>query len=72
MKQTALRLLWSAFLVACAAEFVVFAMVDPHDFTLFGRPLEHGRIAAYSIFFFVFWGVGAASAALAFFLAPRD
>jgi hypothetical protein len=71
MKARALRIVWAAFLVACAAEFAVFAVVDPHDFTLLGRPLESGRTAAYSIFFLAFWAAGVASAALASFLAPR-
>jgi len=66
-----LRILWAAFLVACAAEFAFFAVVDPHDLAILGRPVEAGRMAIYTAGFFVFWCVGAASAALTRFLA-RD
>jgi hypothetical protein len=67
--RTGLRVLWAAFLVASAAEFAFFALVDPHDVAVLGHPVEAGRMAVYTAGFFVFWVVGAASAALAFFLA---
>lgn len=73
MATGAMRILWAAFLVASGAEFVFFAIVDPHDLTVLGRPVEAGRTAVYTAFFFLFWAIGAASAGLAYFLgrAPR-
>lgn len=66
-----LRVAWASFLVACAAEFAFFAVVDPHDLAILGRPVEAGRMAVYTAGFFLFWLVGAAAAALSLFLA-RD
>jgi hypothetical protein len=59
---------WPAFLVACAMEFVFFALFDPSDLTLFGGPLEASRMTIYSVGFFVFWTMGAASSFLTCFL----
>jgi hypothetical protein len=64
---TALRILWPSFLVACVAELVFFSVFDPVDFQLFG-PLGLSRRAGYSIGFFLFWAVAAASSALTFVL----
>jgi hypothetical protein len=61
--------LWPAFLVAGLAEFLCFSIFDPHDLTFFGRPVEASRQAVYTVGFFGFWVVGAASAALTLFLA---
>lgn len=74
MRRTARRIfvvLWPAFLVAAGAEFVFFSIFDPHDLTFFGRPIEASRTTVYSIGFFCFWSVGAASAALTLLLLPR-
>ena len=60
---TALRILWPSFLVACVAELVFFSLFDPVDFQLFG-PLGLSRRAGYSIGFFLFWAIAAASSAL--------
>ena len=59
----ALRILWPSFLVACVAELAFFSVFDPVDFQLFG-PLGLSRRAGYSIGFFLFWGIAAASSAL--------
>lgn len=61
-------ILWPAFLVACAMEFVFFTIFDPADLHLFGEPLEASRMAIYSVGFFVFWALGAASSFLTCFL----
>ncbi len=60
--------LWPGFVVAIPAVGVVFSLVDPHDLHLLGRPLEAGRLAAYSMGFLFFWALGAASSALTCFL----
>ena len=67
----AIAVLWPAFLVAGGAEFLFFSLFDPHDLTLFGRPLETSRQAIYTVGFFCFWALGAASAAITLLLA-RD
>lgn len=63
----ALWILWPSFLVACVAELAFFSVFDPVDFQLFG-PLGLSRRAGYSIGFFLFWGIAAASSALTCFL----
>lgn len=61
-------ILWPAFLVACAMEFVFFSLFDPSDLTLFGTPMDASRMTIYSVGFFVFWAMGAASSYLTCFL----
>lgn len=55
---------WPAFLVAGVLEMLVFAVVDPHDMQWFGQPIELSRQGIYTVSFFVFWAVTAASSAL--------
>jgi hypothetical protein len=57
-------ILWPAFLVAGVLEMLVFAMVDPQDLNWFGQPVTMSREGIYTLAFFVFWGVTAASSAL--------
>lgn len=60
---------WPAFLLAAVLEMIVFAMVDPSDLHwVGGRPLEWSRQAVYTVAFFVFWAVTAASSALSVLL----
>jgi hypothetical protein len=59
--------LWPSFLAAGAAEVAFFTLFDPSDF-------DAGRLAAYSMGFFLFWALAATSSALTCFLlasAPR-
>ncbi len=60
---------WPAFLLAGVLEMLVFAFVDPGDLHWYGRPLEWSRAAVYTISFFAFWAVTAASSALTVLLA---
>ena len=69
--QRTMWILWPSFLVAAVAEMVFFAVFDPGELTLFGRSIELSRTAMYSIGFFMFWGLGAASSWLSMFL-ERD
>ena len=72
MKRRLIYILWPSFLVAAAADALFFTVFDPADFTLFG-PFGLGRLAAYSIGFLIFWGLGAASSAFTCFLQrPRE
>jgi hypothetical protein len=61
--------LWPSFLMACAAELAFFALFDPSDLHLFGVPIGAGRMTVYTIGFFAFWAIGAASSAITVFLA---
>jgi hypothetical protein len=56
--------LWPAFLVAGVLEMLVFAVVDPSDLHWFGQPVTMSRQGIYTVSFFVFWAVAAASSAL--------
>ena len=54
-------ILWPSFLVAGAAEGVFFSLVNPQEFYLLGNVVDFPPIATYSIGFFAFWAVCAAS-----------
>lgn len=54
-------IIWPSFLVAGIAEVVFFTIVDPQALYLFGQPVSFSRLATYSIGFFGFWAICAAS-----------
>ncbi|APR06025.1 hypothetical protein [Thauera chlorobenzoica] len=56
-----IQVLWPSFLVAAIAEAVFFLVIDPRTLYLFGEPVDFGPVATYSIAFFCFWLVCAAS-----------
>lgn len=58
-----MAILWPAFLLACALEFVVFSMVDPSELHWGGDVLRLSRQSVYSLSFFIFWGMAAAAGA---------
>lgn len=60
--------LWPSFLVAGIAEGLFFTVIDPQELYLFGEPVHFSTIATYSIGFFAFWVVCAASSLLTWFL----
>jgi hypothetical protein len=66
--QRVLWVLWPAFLVAAVAELAFFALIDPADLSVFGVPLDAGRMPIYTIGFFFFWAVAASAAALTVYL----
>ena len=68
MKQRIMWILWPAFVVAAVAEMLFFAFIDPAELHLFGNPIELSKTATYSLFFFLFWVMGACSSALTCFL----
>jgi Na+-driven multidrug efflux pump len=68
MKQRIMWILWPAFVVAAVAEMLFFAFIDPGELHLFGNPIELSKTATYSLFFFLFWVMGACSSALTCFL----
>ena len=56
-----IQVLWPSFLVAGIAEIVFFTVIDPQALYLFGAPVHFSGFATYSIGFFGFWLVCAAS-----------
>jgi len=69
LKQRLMWIVWPAFLLAGVMEILVFAMVDPHDLHWFGQALNLPRQAVYTISFFAFWIITAASSTLTVLLA---
>lgn len=63
-----LWVLWPSFVIAGIAEGIFFTVVDPQELYLFGQPVQFSKIATYSIGFFGFWLVCAASSLLTCFL----
>lgn len=63
-----LWVLWPSFLVAGIAEGVFFTVIDPQELYLFGQPVYFSKIATYSLGFFGFWTICAASSLLTWFL----
>ena len=71
MTQKALMwILWPSFLAAAAASAAVFALVDPHDISIFGY-LKASRQEVYAGGFFLFWLMAAVSSALSLHISPR-
>lgn len=60
--------LWPSFVVAGVAEAVFFTLFDPQDLRLFGLPHEISRVGFYSLGFFFFWIMTAASSAFTVFI----
>lgn len=64
----AIWIFWPSFIVGGVAETLFFTIFDPQDLHFFGSPLALSRTAIYSIGFFVFWAIAAASSAFTCFL----
>lgn len=56
-----IQVLWPSFLVAGVAEIVFFTVVNPQELYLLGESVHFSPTATYSIGFFGFWLVCAAS-----------
>lgn len=67
-----LCVVWPAFLLAGVLEMLVFAFVDPGELHWHGNALDWSRAAVYTVSFFVFWAVTAASGALTLWLARSN
>jgi len=63
----AIWILWPSFIVGGIASVAFFLVLDPVDFRMVG-PLELSRMAGYTLGFFFFWAVAAASSAFTCFL----
>lgn len=64
-----MQVLWPSFLMAAVAVGVVFSMIDPQELVFIGLHLADSREAAYTVGFFVFWALFAASSALTWVLS---
>lgn len=56
-----MAILWSSFLMAGIAEGVFFSLFNPQELYLLGEVVEYPPLATYSIGFFAFWTLCAAS-----------
>ena len=67
-------ILWPSLLMAGVMEMVVFTMVDPQDLHLFNQSIDLPRQGIYTLSFFIFWIICAASSCLSLFLSvdPKD
>lgn len=63
-----IQVLWPSFLIAGLAEALFFTIVDPQQLYLFGEPVDYSAVATYSIGFFGFWLICAASSLTTIFL----
>lgn len=61
-------ILWPSFVVAGLAEILFFTLIDPQELYLFGEPVYLSRTAAYSLGFFGFWAICAASSLFTIFI----
>ncbi len=61
-------ILWPSFIVGGIAEVLFFSAFDPLDMMFFGYPISWSREAVYTVGFFVFWGICAASSTATCFL----
>jgi hypothetical protein len=53
--------IWPSFLIAGIAEILFFTIVNPQELYLFGQPVNFSALATYSIGYFGFWAICAAS-----------
>jgi hypothetical protein len=63
--------LWPSFVVAGVAVTLFFTLVNPRELYLFGEIVEFSPIATYSIGFFAFWALCAASSVLTLYLVGK-
>ena len=63
---------WPAFLAACLLEALVFSMVDPGEVHWPGQVSQISRQGIYSVAFFCFWLISAASSYLLIWLAGAE
>lgn len=61
--------LWPSFLVAIVGEGLLFSLIDPFHSSLADNKEVLSPIAAYTIGFFLLWGVCALSSTLTWYLS---
>ena len=60
--------LWPSFLAAGMGVGLVFTLVDPTELVILGYPVHAGRMAVYTLGFFILWSICAVASALSCFL----
>lgn len=63
-----MQVLWPAFLMAVVTEGLFFSVIDPMEIEYAHDLLVGSRAAAYTLGFFVFWGLFTLSSGLTFVL----
>jgi hypothetical protein len=63
-------ILWPSFLVAGAAEGLLFTMISPDELIFFGQPIDAPHEAVYTVGFFMLWFMCALSSALSIYILP--
>lgn len=63
-----MTILWCSFLMAGIAEGIFFSLINPQELYLFGKVVDCPPTLAYSIGFFAFWALCAASSWLTCFI----
>ena len=62
--QRIIAVLWPSFLMSGLATILFFTLIDPADLVINQQSVEISRLGAYSIGFFLFWMLTAATCAL--------
>ena len=62
--QRIIAVLWPSFLMSGLATILFFTLIDPADLVINHQSVEISRLGAYSIGFFLFWMLTAATCAL--------
>lgn len=67
-------ILWPSFIVGGVGEILFFTLIDPQELYLFGQAVHFSRLATYSLGFFFFWALAAASSLVTCFFmrTPAD
>ncbi len=68
MAKRLMWILWPSFIIGGIAEAVFFTLIDPQELYLLGEPVHWSPTAVYSVGFFMFWLIAAASSAFTCFL----
>ena len=68
--QRLIQVLWPSFLVAGLAEILFFTVINPQELYLLGQPVRLSGLATYSVGFFGFWLICAASSLTTLFFQP--
>ena len=68
MAKYVMWVLWPSFIAAGMGVGIVFTLVDPTELVILGQPIHAGRVAIYTLGFFVLWTICAVASALSCFL----
>jgi len=71
MTKNLLWILWPSFVVAGAADGLLFSMFDPHELHAFGEPVEISRLGAYTLGFLFLWFISAVACAFSLWLSTE-